>query len=231
MHTNSKKAASMLLACLGAAATTATTATTAAQAQTPAPLLEPAPPPLPPSLPHSMPQPQPIPQLPPEDSHGFTSGAPSGMRAEAGADLEMRSAATGLPQPQTRGAVTWLCGGIGRPEAEYMQRRAADYDLKLTFAGADGAYLADVNVEIRTQQGELVLQTACEGPIMLVDVPKDGSYRIAAEAEGRQQTRSVRVNKARSQAATLVWPDAAAVGGQRPSSGAGAPAQRAQGVR
>lgn len=230
MHTNSKKAASMLLACLGAAATTATTA---AQAQTPAPLLEPAPPPLPPSLPHSMPQPQPqpIPQLPPEDSHGFTSGAPSGMRAEAGADLEMRSAATGLPQPQTRGAVTWLCGGISRPEADYMQRRAADYDLKLTFAGADGAYLADVNVEIRTRQGELVLQTACDGPIMLVDVPKDGSYRIAAEAEGRQQTRSVRVNKARAQSATLVWPDAAAVGGQRPSSGAGVPAQRAQGVR
>lgn len=170
-----------------------------AQAQTPAPLI-----------------------VAPEGSHGMSTGTPNGMRSEAGIELETRAAELGLPQPQTRGEVAWLCGGIGQSEAEYMNRRARDYDLKLTFAGADGAYLADVNVEIRDQQGNAVLQTRCEGPIMLVDLPRNGTYRVQAETQGFEQTRNVRVNKARAQAVVVAWPrsEVAAMQGEPAATGA-----------
>jgi hypothetical protein len=146
--------------------------------------------------------------------HGFSSGASNGMRAEAGADLELAQAGIEemQPQPQTRGDVTYLCGGIGQSEARFMNQQASEYDLKLTFASQSGAYLADVNVDIRDARGGEVLQVHCGAPILLVDLPRSGTYRIQADAEGFTQTRTARVNAGRMQTASNVvvsWPQSA----------------------
>lgn len=139
--------------------------------------------------------------------YGLTSGGPAGMRSEAGFGMS-GGADQQMPQPQTSGDITYLCGGIGESEANYMQQQARDYDMKLSFAAASGAYLAGVDVDIRGPQGDSILQVSCDGPLLLVDVPQSGTYRIVADAEGFQQTRTVRVNDANRTAANvaLTWP-------------------------
>lgn len=141
--------------------------------------------------------------------YGMTSGAPAGMQSEAGGPVSAGGQAyLDMPQPQTVGDVTYLCGGIGETEASYMQRQASNYDMMVSFASQGGAYLADVDVDISGPQGSLA-QIACDGPLLLVDVPRSGTYRILAEAGGFEQTRTVRVNAGRTQAAAnvhMTWP-------------------------
>lgn len=158
--------------------------------------------------------------------YGMTSGAPAGMQSEAGAPPAGQTYLD-MPQPQTVGDVTYLCGGIGETEASYMKQQARNYDMLLTFAAAGGAYLANVDVDISGPQGSMG-QIACDGPILLVDVPRSGTYRVVANAGGFEQSRSVRVQAGRSQAARnvhMTWPrnqvaqmqpeTPAATGGQR----------------
>ena len=111
-----------------------------------------------------------------------------------------------LPEPQTENGVKYLCGGIGMTEAERMKTLSRDYDLMVTFAASNGAYLADIGVEI--SHGKDMLVTAqCGGPIMLVDVPKPGTYRITADTEGRQQVRTARVrNGEKGKRVSVTWP-------------------------
>jgi hypothetical protein len=142
----------------------------------------------------------------------FTSGGGNGMRSEAGMEMRQESEAAAIAvsvQPQIEGDVTYLCGGIGEQEAAYMKQQAKGYDLMLTFAARDGAYLADVDVDIRNAQGQQVLSANCDAPIMLVDLPQSGRYHVRANTAGYALDRTVRVNaKQGSQvaAAVMSWP-------------------------
>lgn len=113
---------------------------------------------------------------------------------------------------RTENGVTYLCGGVGKDEAAYMKQSARDHDLMLTFATRRGDYLADVNVTIENARGEPVLQTTCDAPIMLVDMPASGTYRIRAETGGYRQDRTARIktNKRSVAALTMTWPQSLA---------------------
>ncbi len=89
-----------------------------------------------------------------------------------------------LPPPQTVNGITYVCGGIGSDEAEQMKQSAAKYDLMLTFATPGGAFLSDVKVDIADARGQALLTTVCNGPIMLVDLPREGRYRVRGELAG-----------------------------------------------
>lgn len=93
-----------------------------------------------------------------------------------------------IPLATTQNAVTYFCGGVGSDEAAKMKQAARDYNLMLTFASRSGNYLSDVNVDIADAHGHSLLTTTCDGPIMLVDVPKGGRYRIRGEVAGRTVT-------------------------------------------
>lgn len=139
----------------------------------------------------------------------FSSGGSHGMESEAGLELRQEAAADSGPQPQIQGDVTWVCGGIGAEEAEHMKEQARGYDLMLTFAARDGAYLADVDVEISNAQGESLLRTRCDAPIMLVDLPERGRYRLQADAGGVAVKRTVRISDRQSlpvAAIVMSWP-------------------------
>lgn len=116
---------------------------------------------------------------------------------------------------KTENGVTYLCGGVGKDEAAYMKQTARDHDLMLTFATRRGDYLADVKVTIENARGEPVLQTTCDAPIMLVDMPKSGTYRIHAEAGGYRQDRTARVvtNNRSVAAVVMTWPQTLAQSG------------------
>lgn len=149
--------------------------------------------------------------VPPYNSSGnFSSGA-SGLQSEAGVELSAPPSPAVRFKPQIQGDVTYLCGGIGAEEASYMKSEARGYDLMLTFAAQDGSYLADVNVDIRDAQGEPILQTKCDSPLLLVELPKSGAYRIRAETAGYVLNQTVQVaaktkRGARLAAVVLTWP-------------------------
>lgn len=133
--------------------------------------------------------------------------------------------------PRTENGVTYLCGGVGDEESAYMKQTAArDYDLMMTFAERTGSYVANVDVSIKDARGRTVLETTCDAPIMLVDLPSGGNYRIHADAGGRAIDRSAAVKGGRGHArqVTFVWPAgtsaASSMGSDargRESSGAG----------
>ncbi len=118
----------------------------------------------------------------------------------------MTSPGRPLPEQQTENGVKFICGGIGMTEAERMKALASQYDLMVTFAASNGAYLADIGVEIA--HGKDTLVTAkCGGPIMLVDLPKAGTYRITADTEGQKQVRTARIRDGESgKRLSVTWP-------------------------
>ncbi len=111
-------------------------------------------------------------------------------------------------QPQTVNNVTYMCGGIGLDESTYMKQTAArDFDVMMTFAARTGNYVADVNVAIRDARGNTVLETTCDGPIMLVDFPAAGNYRVHADAGGHALNKTVQVKaKGRTNTVVFTWP-------------------------
>jgi hypothetical protein len=127
--------------------------------------------------------------------------------AQTAPDQRAASAAALAPTSAWDHGVNTLCGGIGAEEAARMRRSAADYQWMLTFAEADGAYLADVDIEIADAGGRTLLHTSCDAPILLVNFPSSGSYRITASVANHAITRLVRVPARRGhKALALVWP-------------------------
>jgi hypothetical protein len=175
--------------------------------------------------------------MPPHPSSG-TSAPPSspsspssGTSGTSGTQAPMPSspgAASSMPQLQakTENGVSYLCGGVGQEEASYMKREARKHDVMLTFAARDGTYLADVKVAIADANGKSLLQTTCDGPMMLVDMPRNGTYKIRAEANGYELDRTVSVKQSgqggRVATAVMTWPQQVAEGptGAGNSSGA-----------
>jgi hypothetical protein len=101
---------------------------------------------------------------------------------------------------------TFICGGVGQDEAQRMRADAGKHDLMLTFAVSNGAYLADVDVEIRSSKGAVVLSAKCDGPIMLVDLPARGSWRVTATANGQSRQKTVSAGAGHRAQASFVWP-------------------------
>ncbi|MGZ3157541.1 MAG: hypothetical protein ACXU7H_00520 [Burkholderiaceae bacterium] len=111
------------------------------------------------------------------------------------------------PQPQTENGITYLCGGIGEEQASFMKQSKGDYDLMLTFATRSGEYIADVDVGIKDAKGKSVLQTNCGGPILLVNLPRSGVYRVQAQAENYSLRKTVTVKaKGPARAVVMTWP-------------------------
>ena len=147
---------------------------------------------------------------------GLASGVASAQSGSAGSGPEFvitPSPATaqylsGVElRPQEKDGVAYLCGGIGDGEAEKIKARASKYDLMMTFAASNGAYLADVDVDIANARGESVFNATCDGPIMLVDLPKGGKYTVRAQAEGKTVTKSANVSDRGSvKRLAMTWP-------------------------
>lgn len=98
-----------------------------------------------------------------------------------------------LPQANTENGITYVCGGVGSDQSEKMKQAARDYDLMVTFATKQGAYLSDVEVDIADNRGRSLLHTTCEGPIMLVDMPKGGRYHIRGKLDGQATSGTARL--------------------------------------
>lgn len=88
-----------------------------------------------------------------------------------------------------------------------MKQAARDYDLMLTFATRQGNYLADVDVAIKDAKGTSALEMKCDAPILLVDLPQAGTYRVQAKAGDYALNKTVRAKaKGHTNSLVLAWP-------------------------
>jgi hypothetical protein len=102
-------------------------------------------------------------------------------------------APSAMPQWKGEGAVRHVCGGIGSDESNAMRAAMKEHPLALLFARSDGAYLADVQVEIKGADGAPSLALRANGPVCLIDLPA-GRYTIdAAMAGGNAKSQTVTV--------------------------------------
>jgi hypothetical protein len=114
-----------------------------------------------------------------------------------------------LPEAHAENGIRYVCGGVGSDEAAILKQAAREHDLVLTFATREGNYLADVDVNIADARGRSLLSTTCDGPIMLVDLPKAGTYRVRADVDGREATAKVQLSShAKGKHLSLVLPRA-----------------------
>ena len=159
--------------------------------------------------------------------HGNWSSGSSGgsgdagySRPESGSRYNAAPEVYAGPQQQMQNDVAYLCGGVGQNEAAYMKDQAKNYDMMLTFATRKGDYLANVDVDIKDGRGDSILQTTCDGPMLLVDVPNGGTYHIHAEASGYSLNRTAHVSgghnrRQRVSRVAMVWPERVGVFGDQ----------------
>ncbi|HXZ54742.1 MAG TPA: carboxypeptidase regulatory-like domain-containing protein [Burkholderiales bacterium] len=113
-----------------------------------------------------------------------------------------------LPQTKTENGVTYMSGGVGKPEAKAMEEEARHYPLSMVFSAAkDHEFLAAVQVTIKNRAGKEVLSTVSDGPILLVKLPA-GKYTIAAEAHGKTLHRTVQVPATGERQVSFHWAQA-----------------------
>jgi predicted secreted Zn-dependent protease len=103
-------------------------------------------------------------------------------------------------------SVNYICGGVAQDEQQSMKAQAPQHDLMLTFAISTGAYLADVDVQIKDRNGATVLSARCDGPMMLVDLPANGRFHVTAQVDGLTREKTVATHHGRLSRATLIWP-------------------------
>ena len=85
-----------------------------------------------------------------------------------------------------------VSGAVGLEDRQRMLQSYGDYNLHLAFAQADGAYLADVGLSIRSADGQLVWSGFSEGPFFFAQIP-GGQYQVSAEFDGRVVSKIVQV--------------------------------------
>jgi hypothetical protein len=112
------------------------------------------------------------------------------LLCQAGLLAWAQGTASGRPD---RAPAGFTCGGVGQGEQDRIKSEAAAHHALVTFASASGAYVAGVEVKVTSHDGKVVLQGMCEGPLMLLDVPAAGRYRIDAAYGGRQQHKEVQL--------------------------------------
>lgn len=105
----------------------------------------------------------------------------------------------------TRPAARYACGGVGHREQQQFKRAATQHDAMLTFATPAGSYVSDVDVKVTSAQGEVVLQGFCAGPLMLLDVPAAGRYRISAVLNGHELRKTVHLG-GQTARVLFTWP-------------------------
>jgi hypothetical protein len=122
-------------------------------------------------------------------------------------------AASALPPENVQGSARFMTGGVGSDEAEAMRQAASHYPLSIELAARPvpsdsyprDVYLANVRIDIRDQQGQPVISTTTDGPILLASLPP-GRYTINAQIRGISQQKTVTVGNGSPQRVLFEFP-------------------------
>lgn len=98
------------------------------------------------------------------------------------------------------------CTGIGQEKSD---PRWAKYPLRVEFADSTSAYLAGEVLTVYDPAGGPPLEIACDGPWILLDLPKGESFKVSAYAEGQPDVRKTGIVRAAAHGQarfTLIFP-------------------------
>ncbi len=98
-------------------------------------------------------------------------------------------------QVRKHDGISYISGGVGMDERAEMKAKMHDYNLLLTFAEKSGAYLADVEVVVRSVDGKKGFDAVSEGPFLYASLPP-GKYKVSVEYGGKNQSRVVTLGRA-----------------------------------
>jgi len=104
------------------------------------------------------------------------------------------------------GPVPFVSGGVGEDERQEIGKRAPAYSLELLFAakGSPNEYLADIKVEIKDKNGEVVLDAVSQGPFLLAKV-SPGKYSISADNDGAVKRQTIQVAGTKPRRVVFIW--------------------------
>lgn len=104
---------------------------------------------------------------------------------------------------------TYLNGGIGSDQEQYMQKIAKDWPLRMIFSERkDNEFVADVRLLITDNHGTPYLQLQGGGPMTYAMLPA-GKYRVTANFKGQSETREVTLDGKTGRDVYFHWKGAA----------------------
>lgn len=118
-----------------------------------------------------------------------------------------------LPHKATPDEICYISGGVGADEVAQFKSRAKEFLLEIVFvqktdpADTDRKeeYLAEVQLQIKDNKGNVVVDTLTEGPFFLADLPF-GSYQIIADHDGVIKKNAVKISARKNQRIVFLWP-------------------------
>lgn len=113
-----------------------------------------------------------------------------------------------LPPVQTQGQTQFISGGIGKDESDAILQARGSWSLLLELTQAAdprAQYIGDVQIIIKDELRNTVLDTTAEGPYLLVQLPA-GKYSLEATYNATTLHRKLNLQKGSGKKLTLVWP-------------------------
>jgi hypothetical protein len=107
------------------------------------------------------------------------------------------------------GDVPYVTGGVTSDEADALRAQARRYALEVTMATPGEVrgyndFVAGTTFEVRDARGNVVLDAADLGPIVLAQLPP-GDYTLEATWDGHAQTRRVHIGGDGRTQVTFLW--------------------------
>ena len=113
-----------------------------------------------------------------------------------------------LPPSKTQGDTTFITGGIGNDESSAMFAAAKKWSLLIEMSEIDGSgrgvWIAGINILVLNAKQQSILETVCDGPLMLLNAPP-GQYTVEASYQGKLLKRSVVLKEGDPQKLSLFW--------------------------
>lgn len=118
--------------------------------------------------------------------------------------ISISNVAVAASTPQEINGATFITGGIGDEDLSAMNAVKSQYNLHVTNAGKKaGAYISEVSVAIRDQQGTELFNTVVE-PLLFVKLPA-GRYTVEATRKGTVNKKDITITQGKSTAVDFTW--------------------------
>jgi hypothetical protein len=114
------------------------------------------------------------------------------------------SAGLAHAQEASPGGIPYLTGGVGEEERAQLEAEAKDYNLKLVFAESGGAFVADVQVTVKNDEGSAVLAATAKGPLFFAKLP-EGNYTVEATYREERKESSVSLAATKQRVIDFRW--------------------------
>jgi len=114
-----------------------------------------------------------------------------------------------IPNIKKYGSTQFISGGIGVDECKALQSEACNWPLQLMFSEVQpgttiGAWVSNVDIKLTDKDGNSVLSTVTDGPLVLVKLPAC-VYSLSANYLGKIVTRSISIQEGKSQTVSVYW--------------------------